>query len=81
MQQQSEQQQAKQLRLEREQKLKILREEFLTPEFTQSVVEELQQNNTFMYKLVEKDYENGIVNKYLNIAIDIRLEKEFGNSK
>ncbi|MCF2220975.1 hypothetical protein H9Q08_16950 [Chryseobacterium sp. PS-8] len=66
--------------MEREQKLKILRGEFLTPEFTQSVVEELQQNNTFMYKLVEKDYENGIVNKYLNIAIDIRLEKEFGNN-
>ncbi|MCY1660964.1 hypothetical protein [Chryseobacterium sp. SL1] len=66
--------------MKREQKLKILREEYLTPEFTQSVVEELQQNNAFMYKLVEKDYENGIVNKYLSIAIDLRLEKEFGGN-
>jgi hypothetical protein len=63
--------------LEREQKLKILREEFLTPEFTESVVEELQQNNTFMYKLVEKDYKEGTINKYLQTALDIRLEKEF----
>lgn len=80
VQQQSEEQQSENLRLEREQKLKILREEFLTPEFTESVIEELQQNNTFMYKLVEKDYGKGIVNKYLQIAIDIRLEKEFGNN-
>lgn len=77
VQQQSEEQQAEQLRLEREQKLKILREEFLTPEFTESVVEELQQNNTFMYKLVEKDYKEGTINKYLQTALDIRLEKEF----
>ncbi|WP_370688410.1 hypothetical protein [Chryseobacterium sp. EO14] len=77
-QQQSEKQESEQLRLEREQKLKILREEFLTPEFTESVVEELRQNNTFMYKLVEKDYKEGTINKYLQTALDIRLEKEFG---
>lgn len=64
-----------QKKIEQEKLLIKLREEYMTPEFIQSVLADYEGN--FLHPIMEKDLKEGKINKWLQVYIDRKLLSEF----
>lgn len=78
--QKNEQEQKEKLALERKQMIEELREQYLSDEFIEAVLQE--HKDGFLYSIMEKSRrENKTLNVYLQGFVDKKLEQEFGQSK
>ena len=80
------QQESKQTELEKQknihkmQRAEELRAKFLTPELIEKIIQEQKETNVFMYNVVNKSYQQGIINPFLEGLIDKKLLEEFGDN-
>ncbi|MDD2987131.1 hypothetical protein [Flavobacterium sp.] len=75
--QENEDQEKQKMVLERNQQLETLREQYLSDEFIQAVLEE--HKGGFLYPIMEKSRkESKTLNKYLQGFVDKKLLEEFG---
>ena len=67
----------KQKNIHRKQRAEELRVQFLTPELIEEIIQEQKETNVFMYNVVNKSYQLGIINPFLEGLIDKKLLEEF----
>ena len=70
----------KQKNLAKKQRIEELRAQFLTPELIEKIIQEQKETNLFMYNVINKSYQQGIVNPFLEGLIDKKLLEEFGDN-
>lgn len=70
----------KQKNLAKKQRAEELRAKFLTPELIEEIIQEQKASNVFMYNVINKSYQQGIVNPFLEGLIDKKLLEEFGDN-
>ena len=70
----------KQKNLAKKQRAEELRAQFLTPELIEEIIQEQKETNVFMYNVINKSYQQGIVNPFLDGLIDKKLLEEFGDN-
>lgn len=69
----------KQKNIAKKQRAEELRAQFLTPELIEESIQEQKETNLFMYNVINKSYQHGIVNPFLEGLIDKKLLEEFGD--
>lgn len=71
----------KQKNLAKRQRAEELRAKFLTPELIEEIIQEQKESNIFMYNVINKSYQQGIINPFLEGLIDKKLLEEFGGNQ
>lgn len=70
----------KQKNIHKKQRAEELRAQFLTPDLIEKIIQEQKETNFFMYNIINKSYQQGIVNPFLEGLIDKKLLEEFGDN-
>lgn len=71
----------KQKNIAKKHRAEELRAQFLTPELIEEIIQEQKETNVFMYNVINKSYQQGTINPFLEGLIDKKLLEEFGDSQ